>query len=147
MTDWDSLAERLKADVAADLEQARERALSASRVRAEVEQVRGTVEDDGVRAEVDSTGRLLSLDLDDALGGKGLAQLVMAVVRDAHKQAAGKVADIAEREFGADSEFVERIRVEAESRIVPESDPEPEARPSPSATIAQPWILRPGSSR
>jgi hypothetical protein len=148
MSDWDQIAAKVKDGVAADLDAARERMLAASRVRAEVEQVQGIAEVEGVRAAVDSSGRLLSLELDDSFGGAAAARIIMKAVGDAHRQAVDKVAGVAEREFGADSEFVARIRGEAEARIVPAPDPgsDPDAGQVAGGPAGRVPTLRPGGS-
>jgi len=140
MSDWEAVAARVKADIAADVEAAQNRALTASRVRAEVEQTRGVADVDGVRAEVDSVGRLVSLVLDAgvlSLGSEGVADAVLKAARAAHRNAAGRVAGIAEREFGEGSEFASRIRAEVESRLVPE----PQKPKHPEAPPRSPLIM------
>jgi len=130
---WDDLAAQLKADIAADVASARQQAPTASRVRGEVEAARGQAETDGVCVEVDVSGRLVALKLNDSalnLGAEQLADTILATAVTAQREAAKRVVGIAEREFGEDAEFTARIRTEIEGRLPPQ--PEPERPPTPA---------------
>ena len=140
---WRAMAARMHEVIAADERAAWERVEAAKRVRAGVDRVRGVSESDGVRVEVDSAGRLVSLEVADevaGLDGKTIAGKIVEVARQAQRDAAAQVAVIAAAEFGEDSELTARVRVEADARLGPEPEPAGSAKPAWS-----PLMIRPGA--
>jgi DNA-binding protein YbaB len=132
MSDWEAAAGQVRANIAEDVRLANERAQTASRVRAEVEATVGTAEVDGVRVRTDASGRLLGVEINETAWRRGprtVAQAVLSVAGRAHRDAARKVAAIAEREFGQDSPFTAKIRAEVEARLVIPEQPQPPASP------------------
>ena len=109
-------------------EQARQRALAATRFRAEVDAVRGTASapDGTVTVIVDASGMVVDLDITDGAThrrGHDLARLVRETIHAAQRDVATRVNAMAAETFGADSPVTHRMRDELSLRFV---EPEPE---------------------
>ena len=104
-----------------DIAQARERAERAAEVKASIDQVRGRARSarGEVQAEVDATGRLRDLVLDQsamALRPTELAALVLRTVVDAGRDAGRRAVAVADDAFGEGSSISAHLRAEVEQR-------------------------------
>lgn len=121
MTAFYDSPEAALARVDGDIAAARERAARASEVRASIDRVRGRARSahDELSVEVDVTGRLRDLRLEEAamrLSAADLAALVLRTVADAGADAGRRAVAIADDAYGAGSSFGALLRAEVEGR-------------------------------
>jgi DNA-binding protein YbaB len=120
--DPDSMIERVRQQV----EQAQEAAKRATQMRGQFESIRGKAESDRneVRVTVDTSGRLLDLQIDDdatGRGGRELAQIILTTIREAQRRAGTEAMALVEDTFGAESGAATHMREELE-RIAPPAE-------------------------
>lgn len=118
---WGDSFEQAQQRLTAQIEQAQERARSATQLRQQVEQLSAEARSPRreVRVRVDAQGRLLDLELSEAaldLGARALGALVVTTAAAAHQRAAEQVGLLAQEAFGADSELARQVASEASAR-------------------------------
>jgi DNA-binding protein YbaB len=90
-----------------DLQRLMARAQSAMRWRATVDALTGEADEDGVAVTVTGSGAISRLTVTDAAcanGGEALSRLVIAAVRLAHEDLAGRIRSSSLATFGEDSD-------------------------------------------
>lgn len=116
--DPDELIARIEREAAA----AQERAVVAQRFAEDVAALRGEARSPRgeVSLSVDTSGRLMTLDLDHAaldLGPAELSALILRTATTAQKQVARTAVTLSEEVFGPDDGVVGQLRSEFEARV------------------------------
>ena len=118
-------ADETIARINAQVQQAQERAVQAAAVRREVDSLRASVSSDqgDIEVQVDVVGRLSDLTLTRSALDRhpdALAREILRVAREAQVRAGEKALTLAADAFGAESDLVERMRLEIGERVGPE---------------------------
>lgn len=119
-------AEYTTARIDADIAGAQQRLVEARAFRTEMDQLRGhaSSRDRAVTVSVDANGLVLGLDLKDPLpSARELQESVLATIRAAQRDVAGRASAAARDHFGATSPLAAQLDAEYETRFA-ERDPD-----------------------